>query len=76
MDRVLIIQRFGFLLYNTPTQKQKELYTFYKRMLLQREQIFTVPFIEYVSEGAIRNIKMKQKISGQFKEVVQKRTLP
>jgi len=75
MDRALIIQRFGFLLYNSPNQKQKELYTFYKRMLLQIEQILTFPFIENVSpdnnasEGAICNVKMKQKISGQFKEV-------
>lgn len=47
--------------------------TFYKRMLRDREHIFTCLFIPEVppnnnaSERAIRNIKVKQKISGQFK---------
>jgi transposase len=74
IDRALIIQRFDFLLDNPPNQKQKELYTFYKRMLRERQHIFIFLFIENVppdnnaSERAIRNVKVKQKISGQFKE--------
>ena len=73
IDRALIIQRFDFLLNNPPNQKQKELYTFYKRMLREKQHIFTFLFIENVppdnnaSERAIRNVKVKQKISGQFK---------
>ena len=73
IDRALIIQRFDFLLNNPPNQKQKELYTFYKRILRERQHIFTFLFIENVppdnnaSERAIRNVKVKQKISGQFK---------
>jgi len=73
IDRALIIQRFDFLLNNPPNQKQKEFYTFYKRMLREREHIFIFLFIENVppdnkaSERAIRNVKVKQKISGQFK---------
>jgi transposase len=73
IDRALIIQRFDFLLNNPPNQKQKELYTFYKRMLREKQNVFTFLFIENVpsdnnaSERAIRNVKVKQKISGQFK---------
>ena len=71
--RVSIIQRFEFLLDNPPNKEQKELYTFYKRMLRERKDIFTFLFLLNVppdnnaSERAIRNIKVKQKISGQFK---------
>jgi len=56
-----------------PDKNHKELYTFYKRMLRDRDHIFTFLFIPEVppdnnaSERAIRNIKVKQKISGQFK---------
>ncbi|MGM1057604.1 MAG: IS66 family transposase, partial [Bacteroidota bacterium] len=67
--RTLIIQRFEFLLNNPPNQTQKELYTFYKRMLWEKQHVFTFLFIENVpsdnnaSERAIRNVKVKQKIS-------------
>ena len=68
-----IIKRFDNLLNKPPDKKDKELYTFYKRMLRDRDHIFTFLFIPEVppdnnaSERAIRNIKVKQKISGQFK---------
>mgnify|MGYP002795042342 FL=1 len=71
--RASIIQRFEFLLDNPPNKEQKELYTFYNRMLRERKDIFTFLFLLNVppdnnaSERAIRNIKVKQKISGQFK---------
>jgi hypothetical protein len=35
------IKPFDFLLNNPPSQKQKELYTFYKRMSRERQHIFT-----------------------------------
>ena len=68
-----IIKRFDKLLRQPPGKKHKELQTFYKRILRDREHIFTCLFIPEVppdnnaSERAIRNIKVKQKISGQFK---------
>lgn len=71
--RTKIIQRLERLLEDPPDKENKELYTFYKRMLRERQHLFTFLFIENVphdnnaSERAIRNIKVKQKISGQFK---------
>lgn len=68
-----IIKRFDYLSMNPPDRKYKELYTFYNRILRDEKQIFTFLFIPEVppdnnaSERAIRNIKVKQKISGQFK---------
>ena len=71
--RESIIKRFDKLLERPPDKKQKELLTFYNRMKRDRDHIFTFLFIEDVppdnngSERAIRNIKVKQKVSGQFK---------
>ena len=73
IERADIVQRLKYLLENPPDQKLKELYTFYKRMCKERQYLFTFLFIANVppdnnaSERAIRNIKVKQKISGQFK---------
>lgn len=73
VERVSIVQRLEYLLDNPPDQKHRELYTFYKRMRKERQHIFTFLFIADVppdnnaSERAIRNVKVKQKISGQFK---------
>ncbi len=73
IERVKIIQNLTYLLDNPPDKKHKKLYTFYKRMCRERQYIFTFLFIEKVpsdnnaSERAIRNVKVKQKVSGQFK---------
>ena len=74
-------ERFGLilelkeLLNHPPDIQQKELYSFFKRMKRERQTLFVFLFIEQVpadnnaSERAIRNVKVKQKISGQFKKV-------
>ncbi|HUH47515.1 MAG TPA: IS66 family transposase [Arenibacter sp.] len=73
VERTRIVQRLERLLEKPPDKKQRELYTFYKRMCRERQHLFTFLFIEGVppdnnaSERAIRNVKVKQKISGQFK---------
>lgn len=73
IKRTHIIQEFECLLKKPPDKKQKELYTFYKRILRESQHIFTFLYLEDVppdnngSERAIRNVKVKQKISGQFK---------
>ena len=73
IERADIVKRMEYLLENPPDQKHKELYTFYKRMCKERQHLFTFLFIADVppdnnaSERAIRNVKVKQKISGQFK---------
>lgn len=62
------------LLLQTPIEKQqRDLCAFHKRMTKYEDYIFTFLFYQYVppdnngSERAIRNVKVKQKISGQFK---------
>ncbi len=75
IERTKIIIRLDFLLDHPPNKEDKKLYTFYKRMCRERQYLFTYLFIEDVppdnnaSERAIRNVKVKQKISGQFKVV-------
>lgn len=71
--RIRIIQSLEYLLGKPPDKKHKELFTFYKRICRERQHIFTFLFLSNVpadnnaSERAIRNVKVKQKISGQFK---------
>ena len=58
--------------YQLPPNK-KELVSFQKRLIKYRQYIFTflyrseVPPDNNASERAIRNIKVKQKVSGQFR---------
>jgi len=72
-QRDRIQQRLKKLLDRPPDKKYKELHTFYKRICREKEHLFTFLFIQNVpadnnaSERAIRNVKVKQKISGQFK---------
>jgi transposase len=73
IEREQIMKTLDEILNKPPDPKYKELVTFYKRMCREKEQLFTFLFVENVppdnnaSERAIRNVKVKQKISGQFK---------
>lgn len=73
-QRTKIIQTLENLLEKPPDKTHKKLYTFYKRMCRERQYLLVFLFLEEVppdnnaSERAIRNVKVKQKISGQFKK--------
>ena len=71
--RDAILQELEILLKIEVPKNQKELFAFHKRMTKYKDYIFT--FLDYHdvppdnngSERAIRNVKVKQKISGHFK---------
>lgn len=72
-ERDQIISSFNDLLKKPPDKKDKKTYTFFKRMLKNEKHVFTFLYEQSIcpdnnaSERAIRNIKVKQKVSGQFK---------
>jgi transposase len=72
-QRTELIQRLLILIQTPIDENMKEVYSFHKRMNKYKNYIFTflhnheVPPDNNGSERAIRNIKVKQKVSGQFK---------
>jgi transposase len=72
-QRTELKQRLLVLLQTPVDENMKEVYSFHKRMNKFKDYIFTflyhpeVPPDNNGSERAIRNVKVKQKVSGQFK---------
>jgi transposase len=74
-QRTELDQRLLVLLQTPVDQNMKEVYSFHKRMNKYKDYLF--PFLYHPevppdnngSERAIRNIKVKQKVSGQFKTI-------
>jgi hypothetical protein len=77
-----IEKRLDKLLQYTLPEDDEESITFQKRLLKYRSYIFTFLYREEVpadnngSERAVRNIKVKQKVSGQFKSDREQMPLP
>jgi transposase len=73
LQRDKIIERLSVLLLTPVPKKRKDLCAFHNRIHKYREFIFTFLFHEEVppdnnaSKRAIRNVIVKQKVSGQFK---------
>ncbi|OYU85553.1 MAG: hypothetical protein CFE24_01225 [Flavobacterium sp. BFFFF2] len=73
LQRDKIMERLSVLLLTSVPKNRKDLSAFHKRIHKCKEYVFTFLFHEEVpsdnngSERAIRNVKVKQKISGQFK---------
>jgi transposase len=72
-SRDAILEELGILLKESVPINQKELFAFHKRMTKYKDYIFVflhhydLPPDNNGSERAIRNVKVKQKISGHFK---------
>ncbi|MEC5165305.1 hypothetical protein RCH18_001032 [Flavobacterium sp. PL11] len=69
-ERDKILEELSALLLTCVSKNRKDLCAFHKRMQKYKEYIFTFLFYDQVppdnnaSERAIRNVKVKQKISG------------
>jgi transposase len=73
LQRDRIMERLSILLLTPVSKNRKDLCAFHKRIHKYKQYVFTFLFHNQVppdnnaSERAIRNVKVKQKVSGQFK---------
>lgn len=72
-ERTAITQKFGLLINQTLPDKVSKIFPFQKRLKKRKHEVFNflfhpdVPYDNNGSERSIRNIKVKQKVSGNFR---------